>query len=147
MEDLAKANQDPSAMRGRGERAQRLSIEVSTTMLLPEVELNRNEAAFRQYVLSQLRCARSRIRLLVTEVETIGVALKAGGIGPYEALVALHEAGGMNFLWPMPPPIRSDEEITTNGKGESHDEATRRSDATGAQETHSQDVGGRGQPA
>ena len=78
-------------------------------------------AAFEKYVLAQLRCARARIKLLINEIDTIGLALKSGAIGPDEAIYALHEAGTLNFLWPMPPPIRSDEEITTtntNGKGE-----------------------------
>ena len=83
----------------------------------PEVGFNRDEVAFKRYVLSQLRFARTRIKLLITEVETIGITLKAGGIGPYEALIALHEAGGMNFLWPMPPPLIEEPTLTNEGNG------------------------------
>jgi hypothetical protein len=78
-------------------------------------------AAFEKYVLGQLRCARSRIKLLLNEIDVIGMGLRSGAIGPEEAIYALHEAGTLNFLWPVPPPVRSDEEI--NPKENGHDGA------------------------
>jgi len=86
-----------------------------------DVGFNRNDIAFKEYVLSQLRCARLRLKILITEIETIGIALKADALGPYEALDALHDAGTLNFLWPMPPPVVWNEEI--NPKENGHDGA------------------------
>ena len=61
------------------------------------------DAAFEKYVLQQLRCARRRIQLLVNEIDTIGVALRSGAISSEDALLALHQAGSLNFLWASPP--------------------------------------------
>jgi hypothetical protein len=74
-------------------------------------------AAFEKYVLGQLRCARSRIKLLLNEIDVIGMGLRSGAISPDEAIYALHEAGTLNFLWPMPPPLIEEPTLTNEGNG------------------------------
>lgn len=45
------------------------------------------------YLLSELRCASLRARLLQSDVDAIGVALKAGLISPDEAVEHLADSG------------------------------------------------------
>jgi len=48
-----------------------------------------DDASYRRYVLGQLRMARVRAKLLITEIDTIGKAIRAGWIEPDDALVWL----------------------------------------------------------
>jgi hypothetical protein len=76
------------------------------------LETPEREAAYQGFILAKLRVARARIKLLINEIDTIGIALKSGAITPDEALVALYQAGSMNFLRED-----LDGEIVTNGVG------------------------------
>ena len=51
-----------------------------------------SEASYQRYVLGQLRMARLRARLLMTEIDTIGKAVKAGWIAPEDALAWFSDA-------------------------------------------------------
>jgi hypothetical protein len=68
-------------------------------------------AAFYRYVLANLRIARARVRLVVDEIDMILTALQKHAISSEDALLALHQAGGMNFLWSPPPPSVNWEEL------------------------------------
>lgn len=59
-----------------------------------------DEAAYRDYVLRELRLAHKRAKLLVLEIETIGVALRGGIVDADSAIVMLHEANALDFLGP-----------------------------------------------
>jgi hypothetical protein len=48
--------------------------------------MQQNEISYRRYVLGQLRMARIRAQMLVTEIDTAGKAVKAGWIEPDQAL-------------------------------------------------------------
>jgi hypothetical protein len=52
----------------------------------------------RGYVLAELRCAALRARLAVADIDAIGIALKTGIIGPQDAVEALADAGGLDYL-------------------------------------------------
>lgn len=68
--------------------------------------------SYHRYVLGQVRAARMRAKLLITEITTIGVALRDGWIGPDEALEELARAQALDFLQPAEPEwIRPPEEI------------------------------------
>ena len=71
------------------------------------------EAAYQRFILAKLRVARARIKLLINEIDIIGIALKSGAIMPDEALVALYQAGSMSFLRKED----LDEATITNGVG------------------------------
>ena len=87
------------------------------------------DAAFEKYVLQQLRCARRRIQLLVNEIDTIGVALRAGAISAEDALLALHQAGSLNFLWAPPPSPVNWETLDSSIEEESYVEKGRKRNA------------------
>jgi hypothetical protein len=46
-----------------------------------------------EYLLSELRCASLRVRLLQSNVDAVGLALKAGLISPDEAVAHLANCG------------------------------------------------------
>jgi hypothetical protein len=50
-------------------------------------------SGFTAFVLSQMRVAFVRSRLITNEIGTIGSALRGGHIGPETALAMLHDAG------------------------------------------------------
>ena len=58
---------------------------------------------FKDYILSELRCARMRAKLLIMEIDTIGIAVRRGIMDPESALEALAEANALDFLRPTPP--------------------------------------------
>lgn len=60
--------------------------------------------SYRRFVVAELRCARQRARLLMKEIEAIGIALSSGLIEPGLALEWLAEANGLDFLQPPEPP-------------------------------------------
>jgi hypothetical protein len=57
-----------------------------------------DQKAYREYVLAELRCAQRRSRLLVNEIEVIGLAFRAGMIDDTVALTWLAEANALEFL-------------------------------------------------
>lgn len=61
----------------------------------------------REYVLRELRVARTRARLLINEIDAIGVALKWRMIDPAEAIEWLALANGLEFLKANDPPATS----------------------------------------
>jgi len=67
-----------------------------------------DQVAYREYVLAELRLARRRARLLINEIDVIGLALSNGIVDADAAVEWLHEARGLEFLMPTPPA----EEIT-----------------------------------
>ena len=73
---------------------------------MPSPEQN---AAFENFVLAQLRIARAKARLLVNEIDAIGIALRDHAITPDQALGALYAARSLAFLHtePMRAPSES----------------------------------------
>jgi hypothetical protein len=51
-----------------------------------------------EYLLSELRCASLRARLLQSDVDAIGLALKAGLISPDQAVEHLADCGLLRLL-------------------------------------------------
>jgi hypothetical protein len=62
-----------------------------------------DDAEFRKYVLSELRCAALRARLAANDITSIGIALKRGMIGPRDALEAVADAGALDYVQPTAP--------------------------------------------
>jgi len=61
----------------------------------------RDEAAYRDYVVAQLRLAHMRVRLLLNEIEMIGKALKGNLIEPDDAVAWLRSVNGLEYLIPV----------------------------------------------
>lgn len=59
-----------------------------------------DHADFREYALGELRCALMRARLAVLDIETTGIALRAGMIDPETALEWLRDAGALDYVDP-----------------------------------------------
>lgn len=57
--------------------------------------------AYREYVLAELRCAILRARLAALDIETAGIALRAGMIEADTALEWLRDAGALEYVAPM----------------------------------------------
>ena len=57
--------------------------------------------SYRTYILAELRCARMRAKLLINEIDRIGLALKDGWIEASCAVEWLDEANGLAFLHPQ----------------------------------------------
>jgi hypothetical protein len=57
----------------------------------------------RDYLLAELRCASLRARLWKADIEAIGVALKAGWIGPEQAVEALADCDCLQLVEPKEP--------------------------------------------
>lgn len=68
-----------------------------------------DQVKFREYVLAELRCARQRAKLLVLEIETIGIALNGNVVDPEIALDWLAEANALDFLMPTEPEWKYEE--------------------------------------
>jgi hypothetical protein len=52
-------------------------------------------SGFADFVLCRIRVAHARARLIVNDIEAIGVALKGGVISPEVALLSLDQAGAL----------------------------------------------------
>jgi len=52
------------------------------------------------YLLAELRCASLRARLWQADIDAIGMALRAGFVGPNEALELLHECDALHLVAP-----------------------------------------------
>ena len=61
-----------------------------------------DQVRFREYMLAELRCARTRAKMLVNEIETIGVALKGEVIDSETAIQWLKDANALKFLIERP---------------------------------------------
>jgi hypothetical protein len=57
-----------------------------------------SDNSYRTYILAELRCARARAKLLINEIDRIGLALKDGMIEPLCAIEWLNDANGLGFL-------------------------------------------------
>lgn len=55
-------------------------------------------SGFTNFLLAQINCAGIRARLLVSEIDCIGVALSGGFIGTDDAMTWLGEAGGLGLI-------------------------------------------------
>lgn len=53
---------------------------------------------FREYLLSELRCAAIRTRLMTAEINSIGVALRGNFITTNDAIEWLHECGVLGLV-------------------------------------------------
>jgi len=104
-----------------------------------------HQVSYKRYVLGQLRAARSRARLAMVEIDSIGVALKSGAIDPDQALADLAAIGSLPFMQPSEPPFEqltfSDENRTSSPSNRETDngivqgdEHERRSDASHAKD-------------
>lgn len=51
-----------------------------------------------EYLLAELRCAALRARLQQADIEAVGIALKAGWIGPEQAVEALADADCLQLI-------------------------------------------------
>jgi hypothetical protein len=56
------------------------------------------EAPYVEYLLAELRCAALRARLWQSDIDTIGLALKAGLISPDQAVEHLADCGVLRLL-------------------------------------------------
>jgi hypothetical protein len=56
------------------------------------------EIAYREYVLAELRAARTRALLVVNEIETIGIALRGGIVDADSAVEWMAGARALGFL-------------------------------------------------
>jgi len=63
------------------------------TIAISESSVLESSGSFSNLVLSQLRVAFVRSRIVSNEIATIGSALRGGHIGPETALAMLHESG------------------------------------------------------
>jgi hypothetical protein len=57
---------------------------------------------FKNYLLAELRCAGLRARLLQSDIDAIGIALKGGLITPDQALVLLYDCGALRVVGTPP---------------------------------------------
>jgi hypothetical protein len=80
------------------------------------------QQSYNRYVLGQLRIARAKARMLMQEIDVIGVALKSGAIDADAALRALWEARALDFLQPSEPPWGSSDDVPTTPIELSQDE-------------------------
>jgi hypothetical protein len=55
------------------------------------------------YLLAELRCAAIRARLLASDFDAIGAALKGGLVTPDQALGLVADCDGFAMLEPTPP--------------------------------------------
>ena len=58
--------------------------------------------SFTNYLLAELRCASLRARVIQTDLEAIGLALKGGLISPDQALELLHEVDALRLVGTPP---------------------------------------------
>jgi hypothetical protein len=61
------------------------------------------DAAPREYLLGELHCAALRARLAACDIDTIGVALRAGWIDDDVAIEWLHDCAALVYVMPTPP--------------------------------------------
>jgi hypothetical protein len=91
---------------GRGPQvSDRASGAIGISLTTPPNSIATTHNDYTAYLLAELRCAGLRARLVVCEIDSVGVALRAGWIDPDEAVAWL--AGecpdALIFLRPTPP--------------------------------------------
>jgi hypothetical protein len=64
--------------------------------------VHESQKSYRRYVLGQLATARTRLKLMINEIDAIRVALESGAIDDDRALGDLAQCGGLWFLQPAP---------------------------------------------
>jgi hypothetical protein len=57
----------------------------------------------KEYLLAELRCAALRARLAACDIDTIGIALRAGIIDTDTAVQWLHGCAALDYVVPTPP--------------------------------------------
>jgi hypothetical protein len=62
-----------------------------------------NGSAQRNYLLAELRCAALRARLAACDIDSIGIALRAGWIDDDAAIEWLHDCAVLDYVMPIPP--------------------------------------------
>jgi hypothetical protein len=58
---------------------------------------------YTDYLLAELRCAALRARILASDVDAIGLALKNGLVTPDQAVDLMADSGVLQFVVPTPP--------------------------------------------
>jgi hypothetical protein len=67
-------------------------------------DLRRNAVMnYVDYLLAELRCAALRARILASDVDAIGLALKGGLITPDQAVGLLDDCDAIRLVIPTPP--------------------------------------------
>jgi hypothetical protein len=74
----------------------------------------RSETLYQLYIMAELRLARKRARLLINEIDSIGMALKGRLIDGDTAVIWLAEANGLRFLQVGQEPLLSTDMISSN---------------------------------
>ena len=64
---------------------------------------SRKHLEYTEYLLAELRCAALRARILASDVDAIGVALKNGLVTPDQAVDLLSECDAIRLVMPTPP--------------------------------------------
>ena len=72
----------------------------------------------KEFMLSALRVASSRVRLMGNEIDAIGVALSNNMIGPEMAVKWAHDLGLMFLIEPLPGAIGGVALMNVNGGGD-----------------------------
>jgi hypothetical protein len=67
-------------------------------------QVNNAETAmsFDEYLLAELRCASLRAKILQSEIDAIGIALKGGMVTAKQAIVLMHGVDLLRFIGPEP---------------------------------------------
>jgi|HubBroStandDraft_6_1064221.scaffolds.fasta_scaffold3874858_1 hypothetical protein len=60
--------------------------------------MSTTSSGFANYLVRELRCASLRARLAANEIQTMGLALRLGLIGPEVVLEHLHEVGVLHLI-------------------------------------------------
>jgi hypothetical protein len=58
---------------------------------------------FHDYLLAELRCAALRARILASDVDAIGLALKGGLVTADQAIELLADCDALRLVMPTPP--------------------------------------------
>jgi hypothetical protein len=58
---------------------------------------------YHDYLLAELRCAALRARILASDVDAIGLALKGGLVTPEQAIDLLADCDALRLVIPTPP--------------------------------------------
>jgi hypothetical protein len=63
---------------------------------------NAETMSFRDYLLAELRCASLRAKILQSEIDAIGIALKGGMVTAEQAIVLMHGVDLLRFIGQAP---------------------------------------------
>ncbi len=77
----------------------RLQVERSSAITVPtNTSRQPTSQDRREYLLQEMRCARLRARLWQSDIEAVGLALKAGLIDPKQAIDLLSDCDALHLL-------------------------------------------------